>query len=80
MSDNKLETIREGLGAWYVAVIVIPPRQYDLVEGEEGEGSEEGGGILVPRELDVTKVEVRLYALPAAYLDHENNVTEGETV
>ena len=64
--DNKLDTIREGLGAWYVATVIIPPRQYELVQDEE---SEEDGGKLVPRELDITTVEVRLYTLPAAYLE-----------
>ena len=63
--DNKLDTIREGLGAWYVATVIIPPRQYELVQDEENEE----GGKLVPRELDIATVEVRLYSLPAAYLE-----------
>lgn len=51
--DNQLETMCEGLGAWYVANIVIPPCQYELENEEQ-----------VVRPIDVSKVEIKLWALP----------------
>ena len=62
--DNQLETMREGLGAWYVATIIIPPKQRSLVES--GEVDEEGNAIMVETELplDVNKVELHLWSLP----------------
>ena len=56
--DNQLQTMREGIGAWYVATIIIPPREYRLAKNDNGETS------IVPTSLDVSKVEIRLWALP----------------
>ncbi len=65
--DNQLQTMREGLGAWYVATIVVPPVQRQLVP--TGEQDENGIDImqeeLLP--LDMTKVELRLWGLPQGY-------------
>ncbi len=57
-----LETVAEGVGAWYVATIVIPPRSYRLVDcvGEDGQPTQR----LEPLPLDVNEVELRLWALP----------------
>lgn len=65
--DNQLQTMRECLGAWYVATIVIPPKQRELVTS--GEKDEAGNDILVERdrELDTSLVELRLWALPVGY-------------
>jgi hypothetical protein len=51
-------TAQEGVGAWYVATIIIPSREYQLVENDNSETS------IVPMSLDVSKVEIRLWALP----------------
>lgn len=74
--DNQLKTLREGLGAWYVATIIIPARQYDLVPKEDGE---EGETTQVARLLDVSGVEVRLWSLPIGYGEIVENkeITEG---
>ena len=56
--DTTYATIQEGVGAWYVATIIIPPREYQLVENDNGETS------IVPMSLDMSKVEIRLWALP----------------
>ena len=56
--DATYATVQEGVGAWYVATIIIPPREYQLVENDNGETS------IVPMSLDVSKVEIRLWALP----------------
>ena len=56
--DATYETVQEGVGAWYVATIIIPPREYQLVKNDNGETS------IVPTSLDVSKVEIRLWASP----------------
>ena len=56
--DNGYTTIQEGVGAWYVATIIIPPREYQLVKNDNDETS------IVPTSLDMSKVEIRLWALP----------------
>lgn len=77
--DNQLQTMREGLGAWYVATIIIPPKQRELVPSSEKD--EEGNDILIEREreLDTSLVELRLWALPVGYGErpNENEQTEG---
>lgn len=55
--DTTYATVQEGVGAWYVATIIIPPREYQLVKNN-GETS------IVPMSLDMSKVEIRLWALP----------------
>ena len=40
--DSQLNTIREGLGAWYVANIIIPPRRYSYQPtGKKDENEED---------------------------------------
>jgi hypothetical protein len=56
--DTTYTTVQEGVGAWYVATIIIPPREYQLIEDESGEMS------ISPMLLDMNKVEIRLWALP----------------
>ena len=64
--DNQLETMREGLGAWYVATIVIPARQYEFVpDGEDDKGEIQYKR--AERALDLSSVELRLWALPEGY-------------
>lgn len=60
--DRDLKTAVEGVGAWYVATIVIPPRAYKTVEttGPDGQPAQE----LQPLPLDLDQVELRLWALP----------------
>lgn len=57
-----LKTVVEGVGAWYVATVVIPARSYHLVDciGEDGQPAQR----LEPLPLDVNEVELRLWALP----------------
>lgn len=76
--DNQLETMREGLGAWYVATIVIPAEQRELLP----DGKDEEGNVAykeVERPLDISKVELRLWSLPENYgvrTSEEEGVTE----
>ncbi|GAC42342.1 hypothetical protein [Paenibacillus popilliae] len=65
--DNQLQTMAEGLGAWYVATIVIPPRQRQLTP--TGELDEDENEIMteIGLPLDTNRVELRLWGLPQAY-------------
>lgn len=73
--DNQLQTMREGLGAWYVATIIIPAQQRELViDGRDEEGNDQYN--LVERPLDLGKVELRLWALPEDYLKKEGPESE----
>ena len=56
--DYGYTTLQEGVGAWYVATVIVPPQEYQLVENESGETN------VVPTPLDTGKVEIRLWALP----------------
>lgn len=61
---SDLNSAAEGVGAWYVATIVVPPREYELVDS--GQTDENGNPIMIPQALplDMSKVELRLWALP----------------
>lgn len=61
---NDLTTAAEGAGPWCIATVVIPPREYELVE--TGEIDEDGNPVMqqAVRPLDLSKVEMRLWALP----------------
>lgn len=76
--DNQLQTMREGLGAWYVATIVIPPIQRELYD--TGEVDENGNPIMAERELplDMSKVELRLWGLPQGYGEGQQEETQSE--
>ena len=75
--DNQLETMREGLGAWYVATIVIPARQYEFIpDGEDEDGEMQYKR--VKRALDLSTIELRLWALPESYGQTNEVVNEYE--
>lgn len=78
--DNQLKTMREGLGAWYVANVIIPPKQYELVAS--GEKDSDGNDIMVEQEktLDMSKVELRLWGLPAEFGQDETSSEQQEGV
>jgi len=61
---SDLTSAAEGVGAWYVATIVIHPREYELVDS--GQVDDQGNPIMIPQALplDMSKVELRLWALP----------------
>lgn len=65
--DNQLQTMAEGLGAWYVATIVVPPIERELYD--TGEVDDEGNPVMAERNrpLDMSKVQLRLWGLPANY-------------
>lgn len=65
--DNNLKTFAEGIGAWYVATIIIPPKQYNLVN--TGNQDQNGNESMkkVERPLNVDNVELRLWGLPENY-------------
>ncbi|WP_336798589.1 AAA family ATPase [Exiguobacterium acetylicum] len=69
--DNSLETMREGLGAWYVATIIVPARQQEYVETDEG-------GEVVDLPLDMQKVILNLWPLPQVYLERKRAKQEIE--
>lgn len=62
--SSDLATVVEGVGAWYVATIVVPPQEYDLVDS--GQTDENGNPVMILQALplDMSKVELRLWALP----------------
>jgi len=74
--DNQLETMREGLSAWYVANVIIPPKKYTLEPS--GEKDEEGNDQMIEVELpvDLSQVELRLWALPPQYFEKHEQVQE----
>lgn len=65
--DNRLETMGVGLGAWYVATVVIPPRQRQLVPTGELDENESEIMTEVELPLDMNRVELRLWGLPEEY-------------
>lgn len=69
--DNSLETMREGLGAWYVATIIVPARQQEYVETDEG-------GEVVDLPLDMQKVILNLWPLPQVYVERKRAEQEAE--
>lgn len=69
--DNSLETMREGLGAWYVATIIVPARQQEYVETDEG-------GEVVDLPLNMQKVILNLWPLPQVYVERKRAVHEAE--
>lgn len=69
--DNSLETMREGLGAWYVATIIVPARQQEYVETDEG-------GEVVDLPLDMKKVVLNLWPLPQVYIERKQATQEVE--
>ncbi|WP_404274343.1 AAA family ATPase [Exiguobacterium undae] len=69
--DNSLETMREGLGAWYVATIIVPACQQEYVENDEG-------GEVVDLPLDMKKVVLNLWPLPQVYLERKQTTQEVE--
>jgi len=54
----------EGMGRWYVATIIIPPRRYHLVN--TGQIGDNGAPVLAPEPLplDLDAVVLNLWALP----------------
>lgn len=78
--DNNLKTFAEGIGAWYVATIIIPPKQYNLVN--TGNQDQNGNEIMekVERPLNVADVELRLWSLPENYGQDQTDPgqTEGD--
>lgn len=64
---NDLTTAAEGVGSWYIATIVIPPKSYDVVD--TGTKDAQGNEIMTveAQPLDMSKVELRLWALPQGF-------------
>lgn len=63
----KNDILQMGLGDWYVANIVIPPKKYELVDS--GEKDEEGNVKYerVAKPLNMDEVTLILWALPYNY-------------
>lgn len=64
-SDMQLTT---GLGKWYAANVIIPPKKYDMVDS--GEKDEEGNTkyARVAEPLNMDDVTLILWALPVNYI------------
>lgn len=62
--DRDMTQTREGIGAWYVATIAIPPKERELYD--TGEIDEQSNPKMAERDLplDMSKVELRLWGLP----------------
>lgn len=54
-------SIREGMGRAYVAIVMIPPRRYELVAGLDAEGRPTETRQALP--LDPNRVQVKLFGL-----------------
>jgi hypothetical protein len=67
---------REGVGAWYVATVILPAKQRELYD--TGELDENENQVMAERDLplDMSKVELRLWGLPENY----SQVAEGEVL
>lgn len=79
--DNQLQTMREGLGAWYVSTIIVPPIQEEVYD--TGKLDENDDPIYKTRDLplDMGNVELRLWGLPAEYGQEQpsDEIEEGVT-
>lgn len=66
ISLDEDEILQMGLGKWYIANLVIPPKEYEFVESGS---DEEGNPVLnkVAKPLDMDKVTLTLWALPYNY-------------
>lgn len=73
-----MQVASEGVGSWYVATIVIPPRQRELYLTDELD--EDGNKVMAERDmpLDISKVELKLWGLPESY-GQEQNITQEES-
>lgn len=69
--DSQLNTIREGLGAWYVANIIIPPRRYSYQSTGKTDENEEDIMEEVALPVDPSLVELRLWGLPVQYFENK---------
>lgn len=71
--DRQLESMREGLGAWYVANVIIPGKKYALQP--TGEKDESGNDVMEEVEIpvDPSLVELRLWGLPPQYFQKQTN-------
>lgn len=76
--DNQLETMREGLSAWYVANIIIPAKKYSFQPS--GDKDEEGNDQMIEVELpvDVSQVELRLWGLPPQYFQNQEDENQDQ--
>lgn len=78
--DNQLKTMREGLSAWYVANIIIPPKKYTLQP--TGQKDESDNDIMEEVELpvDTSQVELRLWGLPPQCFENQqvDNEEQGD--
>jgi hypothetical protein len=74
--DGNMQQVREGVGAWYVATVILPAKQRELYD--TGEVDENDNPIMAERDLplDMAKVELRLWGLPENY----SQVAEGEVL
>jgi hypothetical protein len=64
-SDMQLTT---GLGKWYAANIVIPPRKYNMVDTEQKDEDGNSKYERVAEPLNMDDVTLILWALPANYI------------
>ncbi len=78
--DRELESMREGLGAWYVANIIIPSKKYSLQPS--GDLDEDGNDQMEEVELpvDPAQVELRLWGLPPQYFENKDNEEHVEEI
>lgn len=76
--DNQLQTMREGLSAWYVANVIIPPKKYSLQPSEEKDEDGNNQMVEVALPVDPSQVELRLWGLPPQYFDNQVNESQEE--
>lgn len=69
--DRELETVKEGLGSWYVAIIKIPSRRHSYQPSGEVDEDGEEEMELVEMPLDTSLVELELWGLPTQYFENK---------
>lgn len=77
ISLDQNDVLQMGLGCWYVANIILPPKEYDDVEEEIPEGQYSGMSgteesktriVRVEKPLNMDNVTLVLWALPINYI------------
>lgn len=66
--DNDMQ-LTTGLGKWYAANIIIPPRKYDMVDTGEKDENENPKYERVAEPLNMDEVTLILWSLPINYLN-----------
>lgn len=65
--DDDLQ-LTTGLGKWYIANIILPPREYDYNDTGKKDDNDNEIYERVAKPLDMEKVDLILWTIPTGYL------------